>query len=169
MQKTFCTWCFGNNPCEDFNTVNCVLLKQWSNFFILPDADARKNASTSTVRLLASSGGKPHSLVLRLVSATLWGPAHWRRKRAGISMLEENRRCFDNIDTSSQRKKQKDPFDYGVSATAFTKTLTLVPKSCAKPVTNVLLLRTNLNDPLLKIAKRLEADSTLNRSILCRA
>jgi len=60
-------------PCEDYKP-NDVLVRAMDRIFIL-HADHEQNASTSTVRLCASSGTNPFAAIAAGV-ACLWGPAH---------------------------------------------------------------------------------------------
>ena len=71
-------------PCEDF-VVNDVLVRALDRIFIL-HADHEQNASTSTVRLCASSGTNPFAAVAAGV-ACLWGPAHGGANEAALNML----------------------------------------------------------------------------------
>ena len=73
-------------PCEDF-VVNEVLVRALDRFFIL-HADHEQNASTSTVRLCASSGTNPFAAIAAGV-ACLWGPAHGGANEAALNMLYE--------------------------------------------------------------------------------
>jgi len=80
MQMMFAT------PCEDYH-VNPVLVRALDRIFIL-HADHEQNASTSTVRLCASSGTNPFAAVAAGV-ACLWGPAHGGANEAALAMLDE--------------------------------------------------------------------------------
>src|SRR5437867_726293 len=71
-------------PCEDYK-VNPVLVRALDRIFIL-HADHEQNASTSTVRLCASSGTNPFAAVAAGV-ACLWGPAHGGANEASLNML----------------------------------------------------------------------------------
>jgi citrate synthase len=71
-------------PCEDY-TVNDVLVRALDRIFIL-HADHEQNASTSTVRLCASSGTNPFAAIAAGV-ACLWGPAHGGANEAALNML----------------------------------------------------------------------------------
>ncbi len=73
-------------PCEDYK-VNDVLVRALDRFFIL-HADHEQNASTSTVRLCASSGTNPFAAIAAGV-ACLWGPAHGGANEAALNMLYE--------------------------------------------------------------------------------
>jgi citrate synthase len=74
------------NPCEEY-MVNEVLVRALDRFFIL-HADHEQNASTSTVRLCASSGTNPFAAIAAGV-ACLWGPAHGGANEAALNMLFE--------------------------------------------------------------------------------
>jgi citrate synthase len=77
------------NPCEEYK-VNNVLVRALDRIFIL-HADHEQNASTSTVRLCASSGTNPFAAVAAGV-ACLWGPAHGGANEAALSMLNDIQR-----------------------------------------------------------------------------
>ena len=71
-------------PCEPYK-VNEVLVRALDRIFIL-HADHEQNASTSTVRLCASSGTNPFAAIAAGV-ACLWGPAHGGANEAALNML----------------------------------------------------------------------------------
>src|SRR5947207_12881350 len=73
-------------PCEDY-VVNPVFERALDRIFIL-HADHEQNASTSTVRMCASSGTNPFAAVAAGV-ACLWGPAHGGANEACLNMLGE--------------------------------------------------------------------------------
>lgn len=73
-------------PCEDY-VPNPVLAKAFERILIL-HADHEQNASTSTVRLVGSSGANPFASVSAGI-ASLWGPAHGGANEATLTMLEE--------------------------------------------------------------------------------
>ncbi len=76
-------------PAEDYK-VNEVLVRALDRIFIL-HADHEQNASTSTVRLCASSGTNPFAAVAAGV-ACLWGPAHGGANEAALNMLYDIQR-----------------------------------------------------------------------------
>jgi citrate synthase len=76
-------------PCEDYK-VKDVLVRALDRIFIL-HADHEQNASTSTVRLCASSGTNPFAAIAAGV-ACLWGPAHGGANEAALNMLYDIRR-----------------------------------------------------------------------------
>ena len=73
-------------PCENY-TPNPVLAKAFERILIL-HADHEQNASTSTVRLVGSSGANPFACISAGI-ASLWGPAHGGANEATLKMLEE--------------------------------------------------------------------------------
>jgi citrate synthase len=73
-------------PCEDY-TPNPVIERALDRIFIL-HADHEQNASTSTVRLCASSGTNPFAAIAAGV-ACLWGPAHGGANEACLNMLDD--------------------------------------------------------------------------------
>jgi len=73
-------------PCEEY-VPNPVLAKAFEKILIL-HADHEQNASTSTVRLVGSSGANPFASIAAGI-ASLWGPAHGGANEATLQMLEE--------------------------------------------------------------------------------
>ena len=73
-------------PCEKYQP-NPILAKAFDRILIL-HADHEQNASTSTVRLVGSSGANPFACISAGI-ASLWGPAHGGANEATLNMLEE--------------------------------------------------------------------------------
>lgn len=73
-------------PCEKYEP-NPILAKAFERILIL-HADHEQNASTSTVRLVGSSGANPFACISAGI-ASLWGPAHGGANEATLNMLEE--------------------------------------------------------------------------------
>lgn len=73
-------------PSESYE-INPVAAKALDLLFIL-HADHEQNASTSTVRLVGSTGANPYASVAAGISA-LWGPAHGGANEAVLKMLDE--------------------------------------------------------------------------------
>jgi citrate synthase len=71
-------------PAEAYK-VSAVAAKAFDLLFIL-HADHEQNASTSTVRLVGSTGANPYASVAAGISA-LWGPAHGGANEAVLNML----------------------------------------------------------------------------------
>ena len=76
-------------PAADYKN-NEVLVRAMDRIFIL-HADHEQNASTSTVRLCASSGTNPFAAIAAGV-ACLWGPAHGGANEAALAMLADIQR-----------------------------------------------------------------------------
>ena len=73
-------------PAEPYK-VSPVAAQALDLLFIL-HADHEQNASTSTVRLVGSTGANPYACVAAGISA-LWGPAHGGANEAVLNMLHE--------------------------------------------------------------------------------
>lgn len=73
-------------PAEEYK-LNPVIVKALDRILIL-HADHEQNASTSTVRLVGSSGANPFACISAGI-ACLWGPAHGGANEACLNMLEE--------------------------------------------------------------------------------
>ena len=141
------------NPCEEYK-ISPVLAKAMHKIFIL-HADHEQNASTSTVRLAASSGANPFACVSAGV-ASLWGPAHGGANEAVIKMLSE---IGSKNNIKSYIEKVKDPKseirlmgfghrvykNYDPRAAVLKETAHEVLKDLGKE-----------NDPYLEIAQELE-------------
>ena len=139
-------------PCEDYK-VNPVLAKAMDRIFLL-HADHEQNASTSTVRLAGSSGANPFACIASGIAA-LWGPAHGGANEAVLKMLDE---IGDekHIDAFIKRAKDKDdPFRLMGFGHRVYKNFDPRAK-VMKQTCDEVLSELGINDPLLKIAKRLE-------------
>ncbi|GBR52843.1 citrate synthase [Gluconobacter sphaericus NBRC 12467] len=66
--------------------VNPVLARAMDRILLL-HADHEQNASTTTVRLVGSTGANPYACIAAGIAA-LWGPAHGGANEAALSMLE---------------------------------------------------------------------------------
>lgn len=94
-----------STPCEK-TVPNPIFVKALERIFIL-HADHEQNASTSTVRLVGSTGANPFACISAGIAA-LWGPAHGGANEAALNMLREighESRIDDYI------KRAKDPND----------------------------------------------------------
>jgi citrate synthase len=73
-------------PCEK-TVPNPVFVRALEKIFIL-HADHEQNASTSTVRMVGSTGANPFACISAGI-ASLWGPAHGGANEAALNMLRE--------------------------------------------------------------------------------
>jgi citrate synthase len=76
--------------------------------FIL-HADHEQNASTSTVRLVGSTGANPYACVAAGISA-LWGPAHGGANEAVLNMLNQIGDVSNVAKFVERAKDRDDPF-----------------------------------------------------------
>ncbi|MCG9891269.1 MAG: citrate synthase [Thermosynechococcaceae cyanobacterium MS004] len=139
-------------PSADY-VVDPVLAKAIDLIFLL-HADHEQNASTSTVRLAASSGANPIACIASGI-ASLWGPAHGGANEAVIRMLTEIG-TVENIPKAIARAKDKeDPFrlmGFGHRVYKNVDPRARVIQKAAKDV----LEHLGIDDPLLDIAIQLE-------------
>lgn len=150
--ENFLHMLFGT-PCSD-PVVNPIIAKAMDKIFLL-HADHEQNASTSTVRLAGSSGANPFACIASGI-ATLWGPAHGGANEAVLTMLAE---IGDekNIDKFVARAKDKDdPFRLMGFGHRVYKNFDPRAKVMKETCDEVLAELGIEDDPLLRIAKRLE-------------
>lgn len=149
--ENFLHMMFGN-PCEP-TKVNPVLARAMDTIFLL-HADHEQNASTSTVRLAGSTGANPFACISAGIAA-LWGPSHGGANEAVLNMLNE---IGDeaNVDACVARAKDKnDPFRLMGFGHRVYKNFDPRAK-VMKKVADEVLGELGIDDPLLKVAKRLE-------------
>ena len=142
-----------STPCEKYK-VSPTLSKAMDKILIL-HADHEQNASTSTVRMAASSGANPFACVGSGI-ASLWGPAHGGANEAVINMLQE---IGDVKNVPAFIKKVKDKSS-GVRLMGFGhrvyKNYDPRAKVLHKTCQEVLAELGKGDEPLLKIAVELE-------------
>ena len=148
----FLRMCFAV-PAEDY-VVDPILSRAMDRIFTL-HADHEQNASTSTVRLASSSGANPFACIAAGI-ACLWGPAHGGANQACLEMLKEIG-TPDRIPEFIARAKDKDdPFRLMGFGHRVYKNFDPRAKVMAETAHEVLTELGLENDPLLKIAQRLE-------------
>jgi citrate synthase len=139
-------------PSETYR-VDPVLSKAMDLIFVL-HADHEQNASTSTVRLAASSGANPIACIAAGI-ASLWGPAHGGANEAVIRMLTEIGKPENIPKTIARAKDKNDSFrlmGFGHRVYKNFDPRARVIQKMAKDV----LAHLGIDDPLLDIAMRLE-------------
>jgi len=94
-------------PSEEY-VVNPIAAKVFDLLYIL-HADHEQNASTSTVRLVGSTGANPYACVAAGISA-LWGPAHGGANEAVLTMLDEIGDVAQVGKYIDKAKDKNDPF-----------------------------------------------------------
>ncbi|WP_233843541.1 citrate synthase [Dyella sp. 2HG41-7] len=130
-----------------------VCAKALDLLFIL-HADHEQNASTSTVRLVGSTGANPYASIAAGITA-LWGPAHGGANEAVLKMLEEIG-SPDKVETAVKRAKDKNDnfrlmgFGHRVYKN-FDPRAKIIREMCHKVLSEL-----GVNDPLLDVAMKLE-------------
>jgi len=121
--------------------------------FIL-HADHEQNASTSTVRLVGSTGANPYASVAAGITA-LWGPAHGGANEAVLKMLEEIGDA-KHVDAAVAKAKDKNS---GFRLMGFGHRVykNFDPRAkIIREMTHKVLGELGVNDPLLEVALKLE-------------
>ena len=133
---------------------NPVLTQALERILIL-HADHEQNASTSTVRLVGSSGANPYACIASGI-ASLWGPAHGGANEATLKMLAE---IGDESRIGEYIKRAKDKDDdfrlmgFGHRVYRNKDPRAEIMKITCHEVLNELNLE---NEPLFKLALSLE-------------
>jgi citrate synthase len=133
--------------------INADVVKALDLLFIL-HADHEQNASTSTVRLVGSTGANPYASVAAGVTA-LWGPAHGGANEAVLKMLEEIGTA-DNVESAVLKAKDKTS---GFRLMGFGHRVYKNFDPRAKVIgvmTKKVLDQLGIADPLLDVAVKLE-------------
>ena len=133
--------------------LNPVVAKALDLLFIL-HADHEQNASTSTVRLVGSTGANPYACIAAGITA-LWGPAHGGANEAVLKMLEEIG-TPDKVESAIAKAKDKES---GFRLMGFGHRVykNFDPRAkIIREMTHKVLGELGVNDPLLEVAMKLE-------------
>ena len=133
--------------------LNPVAAKALDLLFIL-HADHEQNASTSTVRLVGSTGANPYACVASGVAA-LWGPAHGGANEAVLKMLEEIGSA-SNVQSAVDKAKDRES---GFRLMGFGHRVykNFDPRAkIIREMTYKVLDDLGIDDPLLDVAMKLE-------------
>jgi len=133
---------------------NPVISKAFEKILIL-HADHEQNASTSTVRLVGSSGANPFACIAAGI-ASLWGPAHGGANEATLKMLSEIRNETRINEYIKRAKDKTDSFrlmGFGHRIYKNKDPRAIIMKATCHEVLDELGLR---NDPIFKLALKLE-------------
>jgi citrate synthase len=125
------------------------------NVFLILHADHEQNCSTAAVRVVGSARVNLYAAISAGIAA-LWGPLHGGANQAVIEMLTEISRRR-NLDAMVARAKDKnDP--YRLMGFGHRVYKTYDPRArIMKQMAHVLLEKLKLSDPLLDVARELEA------------
>lgn len=139
-------------PAEPYK-VNPVAARALDLLFIL-HADHEQNASTSTVRLVGSTGANPYACVSAGISA-LWGPAHGGANEAVLRMLNEIGDVSQVGKYIEKAKDKSDPFrlmGFGHRVYKnYDPRAEIIRKACHDVLADL-----GVEDPLLDLAMKLE-------------
>src|SRR6201996_4055956 len=140
-------------PSEDYE-VSPILEKAVNQLLIL-HADHEQNCSTSTVRMVGSSGANLYASIAAGILA-LWGPLHGGANQAVIEMLEEiqksgvsYRQFLDDVKNKRDNRRLMG-FGHRVYKN-FDPRARILKKMCDE-----VLAHMGVKDPLLDIAKSME-------------
>ena len=138
-------------------TPSPIVIDALEKLFIL-HADHEQNCSTSTVRMVGSSHAGLFASISAGVSA-LWGPLHGGANQAVLEMLEEIHATGGDADKYLNKAKDKnDPFRLMGFGHRVYKNFDPRAKIIKKAADEV-LATLGVDDPILAIAKKLEASA----------
>lgn len=141
-------------PTEPYK-LSPVVTEALDKLFIL-HADHEQNCSTSTVRMVGSSHAGLFASISAGVSA-LWGPLHGGANQAVLEMLEEiHQNGGDTEKYLAKAKDKNDPFRLMGFGHRVYKNFDPRAK-IIKKAANEVLGTLGVDDPILEIAKKLEA------------
>ncbi len=149
--SNFLQMMFGR-PTDEYQ-VDPVLGRAFDVILML-HADHEQNASTSTVRMAASSGANPFACIAAGI-ASLWGPAHGGANEAVLKMLTEIG-SVENIPRAIARAKDKND-SYRLMGFGHRVYRNFDPRSrVIQAQAKKVLAHIGKDDPLLEVAVRLE-------------
>lgn len=153
MVENFLRMCFGTMA-EEY-VQNPIVTNALDTLLTL-HADHEQNCSTSTVRLVGSSQANLFASVSAGISA-LFGPLHGGANEAVLEMLNAIHASGDSVQTYVNRVKNKED---GIRLMGFGHRVykSFDPRAkIVKATADRVLAELGVNDPLLDIAKELEA------------
>ena len=153
MVENFLRMTFGTHAEEYIQ--NPVVTKALDTLLLL-HADHEQNCSTSTVRLVGSAQANLFASVSAGVNA-LFGPLHGGANEAVLDMLQQIRDSGDSVKTYVERVKNKED---GIRLMGFGHRVykSFDPRAkIVKTTADRVLSELGVSDPLLDIAKELEA------------
>ncbi|WP_440680274.1 citrate synthase [Candidatus Pelagibacter sp. HIMB1517] len=150
--ENFMKMCFAV-PAEPYK-INKTFAKALDKIFIL-HADHEQNASTSTVRLAASSGANPFASISTGFTS-LWGPLHGGANEAALNMLKEIGDVKNIPEYIKKAKDKNDPFKLMGFGHRVYKNYDPRAKVMQKTCHDVLSEIGNNDNKLLQVAKELE-------------
>jgi len=152
FSENFMQMCFAV-PAEKYK-INKTFAKALDKILIL-HADHEQNASTSTVRLAASSGVNPFASISTGFTS-LWGPLHGGANEAALNMLKEIGDVKNIPEYIKKAKDKNDPFKLMGFGHRVYKNYDPRAKVRQKTCHEVLDEVGKKDDKLLQVAKELE-------------
>ncbi|WP_288775545.1 citrate synthase [uncultured Psychrobacter sp.] len=138
-------------PADVNYKVDPIIAKAMDKIFTL-HADHEQNASTSTVRLTASTGANPYACIAAGIVA-LWGPSHGGANEAVLKMLDEIG-TVENVDEFMEKVKRKEVKLMGFGHRVYKN---FDPRAkVMKETCDEVLGALGINDPKLELAMKLE-------------
>jgi citrate synthase len=140
-------------PAEEYE-VNPVM-EDALNLLLILHADHEQNCSTSTMRMVGSSGANLFASISAAICG-LWGPRHGGANQSVIEMLEAIQKDGGNIDRFLDQVKKGESkirlmgFGHRVYKN-FDPRATLLKKTC-----DAVFGQLGIHDPLLDLAKKIE-------------
>ena len=142
-----------STPCAEY-TSDPVFVKALNMLFIV-HADHEQNCSTSTVRMVGSADSNLFASISSGICA-LWGPLHGGANEAVVQMLNQIAEDGGDVEKYVNMAKDKENgfrlmgFGHRVYKN-FDPRATIIKESCDQ-----LLAKLDIDDPLFKIAQKLE-------------
>jgi len=153
MVENFLKMTFGNYA-EDYS--QSPVITQALDTLLLLHADHEQNCSTSTVRLVGSSNANIYASVASGINA-LSGPSHGGANEAVLEMLSAIQNSGETVSQYVDRIKNKED---GIRLMGFGHRIykSFDPRATiVKQAADQVLDELGINDPMLEIAKELEA------------
>ncbi|ELA09281.1 citrate synthase [Moraxella macacae 0408225] len=138
-------------PADVNYKVNPIHAKAMDKIFTL-HADHEQNASTSTVRLVGSTGANPYACISAGIAA-LWGPAHGGANEAVLKMLDEIG-SVEHVEEFMEKVKRKEVKLMGFGHRVYKN---FDPRAkVMKETCDEVLGELGIKDPQLELAMKLE-------------
>jgi len=143
-------------PAEEYEVD--PLIEDALNMLLILHADHEQNCSTSTMRMVGSSGANLYASLTAAICG-LWGPRHGGANQSVIEMLEAIQADGGNIVKFLDQVKKGESkirlmgFGHRVYKN-FDPRATLLKKTCDK-----LFAKLGIQDPLLELAKKIEENA----------
>ncbi|MEZ4319872.1 MAG: citrate synthase [Myxococcota bacterium] len=143
------------------------VLEEALNLLLILHADHEQNCSTSTMRMVGSSEANLYASISAAICA-LWGPLHGGANQKVIEMLDDIRKSGMSMDAFLDKVKDRDS---GVKLMGFGHRVykNFDPRATLlKAAADRIFDQLGVNDPLLDMAKKLEAHALQDEYFVSR-